>query len=70
MKSLTNEQSKILIQLIEANWDSDNLESYIERDKARQLYYQLKSQLIKSMGSDEYMKFIKTGREMFAPSQS
>jgi hypothetical protein len=67
---MTNEQSKILIQLIEANWDSDNLESYIERDKARQLYYNLKRQLIESMGSDEYIKFMKTGAEMFAPSQS
>ena len=66
---MTNEQSKILIQLIEANWDSDNLESYIERDKARQLYYNLKRQLIESMGSDEYMKFMDNGARMFASSK-
>jgi hypothetical protein len=70
MKSLTNEQSKILIQLIEANWDSDNLESYIERDKARQLYYNLKRQLVESMGLDEWIEFMNTGAKMFAPSQS
>jgi hypothetical protein len=70
MKPLTTEQSQTLSKLIDAKWDSDNLESYHERDIARQEYYNLKRQLIESMGSDEYIKFMKTGEEMFAPSQS
>jgi hypothetical protein len=65
---MTNEQSTILRKLIDANWDSDNLESYHERDIARQEYYKLKLQLIKLMGSDEYIKFMNTGRQMFAMS--
>jgi hypothetical protein len=63
---MTNEQRQILSKLIDASWDSDNLESYHERDIARQKYYELKSQLISSMGADEYIKFINTGRQMFA----
>jgi hypothetical protein len=70
MKSLTTEQSQTLSKLINAKWDSDHLESYHERDIARQEYYNLKRQLIESMGLDEWIKFLNTGAKMFAPSQS
>jgi hypothetical protein len=70
MKSLTTEQSQTLSKLIDAKWDSDNLESYHERDIARQEYYNLKCQLIESMGLDEWIEFLNTGAKMFAPSQS
>jgi hypothetical protein len=63
---MNEEQRKILDELIDANWDSDNLPSYIERDKARQRCYDLKRQLINSMGVDAYVKFIKSGAKMFA----
>ena len=67
---MTNEQSQILSKLIDANWDSDNLESYHERDIARQEYYKLKRQLIESMGSIEFIEFMNFGAKMFAPSKS
>jgi hypothetical protein len=67
---MTNEQSQILRKLIDAKWDSDHLESYHERDIARQNYYILKRQLIESMGSIEFIEFMNMGAKMFAPSQS
>ena len=70
MKNLTNEQSQILSKLIDAKWDSDHLESYHERDIARQEYYNLKRQLVESMGLDEWIEFMNTGAKMFAPAQS
>ena len=66
MKSLTTEQSQTLSKLIDAKWDSDNLESYHERDIARQEYYNLKRQLIESMGSIEFIEFMNFGSRMFA----
>jgi hypothetical protein len=70
MKSLTTEQSQILSKLIDAKWDSNNLESYHERDIARQEYYNLKRELIESMGSIEFIEFMNMGAKMFAPAQS
>jgi hypothetical protein len=71
MKSLTNEQSQILRKLIDANWEADNTNnSYHDRDIARQEYYNLKRELIDSMGADAYSKFMEVGARMFAPSQS
>lgn len=71
MKSLTTEQSRILSQLINANWDADNTNnSYHDRDIARQKYYRLKRELIDSMGADAYTEFMRIGSEMFAPAQS
>ena len=70
MKALTTEQSRILSQLINANWEADNTNnSYHDRDIARQKYYKLKRELIDSMGADAYTEFMRIGREMFAPSQ-
>lgn len=71
MKALTNEQSQILRELIDANWEADNTSnSYHDRDIARQKYYDLKIQLMNSMGRDEFEEFMRMGRQMFAPSQS
>ena len=71
MKSLTTEQSRILRELINANWESDNINnSYHDRDIARQKYYRLKRELIDSMGADAYTEFMRIGGEMFAPAQS
>lgn len=67
---MTNEQSQILRKLIDAKWDSDHLESYHERDIARQEYYNLKRQLVESMGLDEWIAFMNHGAKMFAPAQS
>ena len=68
---MTNEQSQILSKLIDANWEADNLDNdYHTRDIARQEYYNLKRQLINSMGSDAYNEFMEIGRAMFAPAQS
>jgi hypothetical protein len=71
MKSLTTEQSQILRKLIDANWEADNLDNdYHDRDIARQEYYDLKGQLMESMGVDAYHEFMEIGAQMFAPSQS
>ena len=67
---MTNEQSQILRKLIDVKWDSDHLESYHERDIARQEYYNLKRELVESMGLDEWIAFMNHGAKMFAPSQS
>jgi hypothetical protein len=71
MKDMTNEQSQILSKLIDANWEADNLDNdYHDRDIARQEYYDLKGQLINSMGLDAYNEFMEIGAQMFAPAQS
>lgn len=71
MKPLTTEQSKLLSQLVDANWEADNTSnSYHDRDIARQKYYDLKIQLINSMGIENWDEFMRLGREMFAPAQS
>jgi hypothetical protein len=71
MKSLTNEQSQILRKLINANWEADNTSNgYHDRDIARQEYYNLKRELINSMGLDAYNEFMEIGAQMFAPAQS
>ena len=67
---MTNEQSQILRKLIDAKWDSDHLESYHERDIARQNYYNLKRELVESMGAIEFIEFMNKGAKMFAPSKS
>ena len=64
---MTNEQRQILSKLIDANWEADNTSNdYLTRDNARQDYYDLKSQLISSMGVDAYNEFMNIGRQMFA----
>ena len=68
---MTNEQSQILRKLINANWEADNTNnSYHDRDIARQEYYNLKRELIDSMGADAYNEFMEVGRMMFATSKS
>lgn len=64
---LTEEQSKLLSKLIDLTWEADNTDnSYAERDSYRQQSYQVKNQLIRSMGVEAYMEFIDKGRRMFA----
>ena len=64
---MTNEQRQILSKLIDANWEADNTSNdYLTRDNARQDYYDLKRQLISSMGVDAYNEFMNIGRQMFA----
>jgi hypothetical protein len=65
---MTNEQRNIFSKLIDANWEADNTaNSPMIRDAARQDYYDLKRELIDSMGIEDYNKFINVGRQMFAP---
>lgn len=65
---MTNEQRNIFSKLLDANWEADNTaNSPMVRDDARQDYYDLKRELIESMGLEEYNKFINVGRQMFAP---
>jgi hypothetical protein len=67
MKSLTTEQSQLLSQLIDANYDADNTDNdYDERDLARQKYYKLKIKLMNNMGREEYNKLMEIGPMMFA----
>ena len=64
---MTNEQRNIFSKLLDANWEADNTSNdYLTRDTARQDYYDLKMQLIESMGLEEYNKFVNIGRQMFA----
>ena len=67
---MTTEQSRLLSKLIDANWEKDQTSnSYSLRDHYREQYYTLKRQLIESMGEDEFIEFINSGRKMFAPSK-
>jgi hypothetical protein len=67
MKSLTTEQSQLLSQLVDANYDADNTDNdYDERDLARQKYYELKIKLINNMGMEAYNELMETGHMMFA----
>jgi len=64
---MTNEQRNIFSKLLDANWEADNTSNdYLTRDIARQEYYNLKRQLMNSMGVNEYNKFINLGKQMFA----
>jgi hypothetical protein len=56
---MTNEQRNIFSKLLDANWEADNTSNdYLTRDIARQEYYNMKRQLMNSMGVNEYNKFI------------
>ena len=70
MKPLTNEQSQTLSKLIDAKWDSNHLTHQYEREAARQEYYNLRRELIESMGLDEWITFMNQGAKMFASSES
>jgi hypothetical protein len=39
------------------------------RDVARNQYWKVKEELIEEMGKEEYERFIRIGREMFAPAE-
>jgi len=67
---MTTEQSRILSKLIDANWEMNNTNNdYSERDQYRQEYYNLRKELIDSMGLDNYNEFMNMGRRMFAPAK-
>ena len=51
-------------------WTMAKGNDYHDRDIARQEYYDLKGQLMESMGVDAYHEFMEIGAQMFAPSQS
>ena len=71
MKPLTTEQSQILREMINANWQADDTSnSYLIRDIERQRYYHLKHKLIDSIGPDEYNELMSLGKNLFAPSES
>jgi len=67
---MTTEQSRILSKLIDANWEMNNTNNdYSERDQYREEYYNLRKELIDSMGLDNYNEFMNMGRRMFAPAK-
>jgi hypothetical protein len=67
---MTTEQSRILSKLIDANWEMNNTNNdYSERDQYREEYYNLRKELIDSMGLDKYNEFMNMGRRMFAPAK-
>lgn len=64
---LTEDQSKLLSQLIDLIWESENTDNdYADRDSYRQQSYQVRNQLIRSMGPEAYMGLMDKGRRMFA----
>lgn len=64
---LTEDQSKLLSKLIDLTWEADNTDNdYAERDSYRNESYQVRNQLIRSMGVEAYMEFMDNGRRMFA----
>jgi hypothetical protein len=67
---LTEEQSKLLSQLIDLSWEADNTANdYAERDSYREESLRVRNLLIRSMGVEAYMEFMDTGRRMFADKE-
>jgi hypothetical protein len=66
---MTGYQQQLFSDLLNLNWEADNTSnSPFMRDVARNQYWKVKEELIEDMGKDEYERFIKLGREMFAPA--
>jgi len=69
---MTNEQSKIFSEVLDANWQVKELieagewvAAMVAVDKLNTLKQELKD----SMGETAYDDFMETGRKMFAPKQ-
>jgi hypothetical protein len=69
---MTNEQSLIFSQVLDANWQVKELteaNKWLEAFEKVEELNALKQKLKESMGSAEYDSFISMGQKMFAPIQ-
>lgn len=69
---MTNEQSLIFSQVLDANWQVKELmdaNKWLEAFEKVEELNALKHKLKESMGSAAYDKYMDTGRKMFASSQ-
>ena len=70
IKHMTGYQQQLFSDLLNLNWEADNTSnSPFMRDVARNQYWKVKEELIEEMGKEEYERFIRIGREMFAPAK-
>lgn len=70
IKHMTGYQQQLFSDLLNLNWEADNTSnSPFMRDVARNQYWKVKEELIEEMGKEEYERFIRIGREMFAPAE-
>lgn len=64
---MTNEQRAIFSKMLDLNYEAKRAISYVKKVK---LYQELEAQTVllkEAMGEQEYNKFIRMGKEMFAP---
>jgi len=59
---------EIFNQLLDINWSIENKEyvSQEERNELNKQYHILNTKLVREMGVEDYMKFMKLGKEMFS----
>lgn len=65
---MLNDQQQILFrEILDLNWELKDAVDPIERFELSRKLNAKKNELKNDMGSEEYQKFIDTGRRMFAP---
>jgi hypothetical protein len=67
---MTKTASTLFGQLVDLNWECEN-KTYPEvvRHAIVEQYWKVREQLIEEMGIEDYLKFMKSGRELFAPAK-
>ncbi len=64
---MTAKEQEILRKLIDKNWHFTHEKDLMRKLELGKEVSDLKGKLIKSMGKEEYEKFMNIGKEMFAP---
>lgn len=64
---MTEEQSKMLRETIDLNWDFSHETNPSKKWQMGMALAESKRKLRESMGAEEYDRFMDTGRRMFAP---
>jgi len=66
---LTEDQRKLFREILDINWEFEQEKDWNKKATLSAQLMMKKNSLKNSMGEEEYDKFIRLGREMFAPKR-
>ena len=66
---LTEDQRKLFREILDINWEFEQEKDWNKKATLSAQLMMKKNSLKNSMGEEEYDKFIRMGREMFAPKR-
>jgi hypothetical protein len=66
---LTEDQRKLFREILDINWEFEHEKDWNKKATLSAQLMMKKNSLKVSMGEEEYDKFIRMGREMFAPKR-